>query len=422
MAVIIDRRLSKRSQNSDNKEKFKERHNETIKRAIKEKLDNGSIKDIMDMDHLDIPISDQEADINIDRKNMDQVFIGNKKYRKGDTLPKPQDGEGKGNKAGKGKGEDDFIYTVTKEDLEEYLYKHLQLPFLTEKMLKELSETQWKNAGYKAHGLPSNLSVVRSFRNAVGRQAAMEACIDEEIQGLSKEIMDLKMQQKDYLTNVDKRLELKDFKKAIPFLDDVDLRYRYKDKKEVRTTKAVMICLMDVSGSMDENRKMIAKNFFILLALFLRHKYEKIEIVFVAHDVDARIVNEKEFFESTHSGGTQISSGLELVQDTIRNKYPPTRYNIYLAHATDGDNYPSDDNICINMFKAGLLPLLNMYVLLGTAIDKFRNSDDYAIYKGSFVEYVQHESKENKKVIVSFIDEKEKVFDTFIDVFKKREE
>ena len=113
-----------------------------------------------------------------------------------------------------------------------------------------------------------------------------------------------------------------------------------------------MFCLMDVSGSMDEERKDIAKRFFILLYLFLTRNYERIEVVFIRHHTIAKEVDEDEFFHSRESGGTVVSSALKLMQEIIRERYPLTEWNIYAAQASDGDNWDDDSSSAITCRRA----------------------------------------------------------------------
>ena len=122
-----------------------------------------------------------------------------------------------------------------------------------------------------------------------------------------------------------------------------------------------MFCLMDVSGSMDENRKNIAKRFFMLLYLFLTKSYERIELVFIRHHTVAKEVAEADFFSSRESGGTVVSSALVLMRDIIRERYPAANWNIYAAQASDGDNWESDSPRCRELLVQDILPLTQFF-------------------------------------------------------------
>ena len=153
----------------------------------------------------------------------------------------------------------------------------------------------------------------------------------------------------------------------IPYLDPIDLRYRNRVRVPVPTSKAVMFCLMDVSGSMDEQRKELSKRFFILLHLFLTRHYERIEIVFIRHHTTAAVVDEDGFFHSRESGGTLVSSALELAVETIRERFPPEQWNVYVAQASDGDNWNDDSPTCRELLESSILPLTRYFAYIQVA-------------------------------------------------------
>ncbi len=144
--------------------------------------------------------------------------------------------------------------------------------------------------------------------------------------------------------------------KRVPFLDTYDLRYNLHLKQPVPTSKAVMFCLMDVSGSMDQHIKELAKRFYLLLYLFLKRNYERTEIVFIRHHTVAKEVDEQEFFYSRETGGTVVSSALKLMAEIIAERYSPNEWNIYGAQASDGDNWNDDSPLCVDVLKKGILP------------------------------------------------------------------
>ena len=161
--------------------------------------------------------------------------------------------------------------------------------------------------------------------------------------------------------------ELRERLKRIPFLDPFDLRYRNRVRTPVPTAKAVMFCLMDVSGSMDEARKDMSKRFFMLLYLFLTRHYEKIDLVFIRHHTQAAEVSEDEFFHATETGGTVVSSALVLMEDIIQARYPRGEWNIYGAQASDGDNWHHDSGRCRQLLAEQILPLCRYYAYVQVA-------------------------------------------------------
>ena len=153
----------------------------------------------------------------------------------------------------------------------------------------------------------------------------------------------------------------------VPYLDPIDLRYRSRTQVAVPSAKAVMFCLMDISGSMDEARKDMSKRFFMLLYLFLTKHYERIELVFIRHHTQAQEVSEDEFFHATETGGTVASSALVLMHEVIKARYPSDQWNIYGAQASDGDNWFQDSGRCRELLEQSLLPLVRYFCLLYTS-------------------------------------------------------
>jgi uncharacterized sporulation protein YeaH/YhbH (DUF444 family) len=151
---------------------------------------------------------------------------------------------------------------------------------------------------------------------------------------------------------------------SVPFIDTIDLRYNNWIRVPSPSTQAVMFCVMDVSGSMDEAKKDIAKRFFILLYLFLTKNYEKIELVFIRHHTSAKEVSEEEFFYSRETGGTVVSSALELLNTVIEARYPPHAWNIYVAQASDGDNWNADSPYCQELLQEKIMPLLQYFAYI----------------------------------------------------------
>ena len=137
----------------------------------------------------------------------------------------------------------------------------------------------------------------------------------------------------------------------MPFLDTNDLRYNLHVKRPVPTSQAVMFCLMDVSGSMDQQIKDMAKRFYLLLYMFLKRHYERTDIVFIRHHTVAKEVDEQEFFYSRETGGTVVSSALRLMKEVIDARYSPNEWNIYGAQASDGDNWNDDSPICRKLLE-----------------------------------------------------------------------
>ncbi len=208
------------------------------------------------------------------------------------------------------------------------------------------------------------------MRSASARRIAMSAGKRRELRALQDELKAL-YEQPSYPPALAAELEekithLRERINRVPFLDDIDLRYHQQILEPVPCSKAVMFCIMDVSGSMDQATKDLAKRFFILLYLFLDRHYEKTDIVFIRHHTVASEVDEHEFFYSRESGGTVVSSALKLTQEVIDERYPTSEWNIYAAQASDGDNWPDDSARCKQLLD-NLLPKLQYFAYVEIA-------------------------------------------------------
>ena len=147
----------------------------------------------------------------------------------------------------------------------------------------------------------------------------------------------------------------------VPFIDTFDLRFKNYEKRPIPSSQAVMFCLMDVSGSMDQATKDIAKRFYVLLYLFLNRTYENVDVVFIRHHTQAKEVDEHEFFYSQETGGTIVSSALKLMKEIVADRYPANEWNIYAAQASDGDNWADDSPRCKELLVNTLLPTCQYY-------------------------------------------------------------
>ncbi len=282
------------------------------------------------------------------------VHPGNKEYAKGDQIARPKGG---GGGSGRGKagnsdetGEDDFSFELSREEFLNVFFDDLELPNLVKTQLTAVPEFKSQRAGYNVSGTPSNIHVLRSLRGALGRRIAVGGTPRKRLKEAEDELQALLQETgEDDPRVVELHREIHYLRArimAIPFIDPFDLRYSNRIKVPKPASQAVMFCIMDVSGSMDEARKDMAKRFFILLYLFLTRAYEKIEVVFIRHHTSATEVDEHDFFHSRESGGTVVSSALHLLNKILRERYPGSDWNAYVAQASDGDNWDSDSITC----------------------------------------------------------------------------
>jgi hypothetical protein len=241
-------------------------------------------------------------------------------------------------------------------------------------------------AGFVSQGTPGNLHVVRSMKTAVGRRLAMSSAAREALREARDTLAELEAVGRGASEAADElRREIEALEArvaAVPFLDTYDLRYAHRVEQPQPSSQAVMFCLMDVSGSMDEARKDIAKRFFMLLYLFLTRSYERIDLVFIRHHTQATEVEEQEFFSSRETGGTVVSSALELMHQIIRERYPASAWNLYAAQASDGDNWEADSPRCRELLVGSILPLVQYYAYVEIAAERPQSLwREYALVK-----------------------------------------
>ena len=359
---IVDRRKNPSGKSVPNRQKFLKRIEDQIKRAIPNIVDSNSIEEITNgKGKIKIPVKGiDEPEFGYDHQSGNKKYVhpGNKEYNEGDTIKKPQGGQGKGGRKGSRDSdvtEDEFTVSISREEFLEFFFKDLELPDMVKKQLAKIVDWKQKRAGYTTVGNPSRLNVVKSYTKSLGRRIAMEGYYDVQIKEIEDKLKKGGLTDDEIIKFQDQLENLKRLKLAIPFMDDVDLRYNNFEKFPVPTTQAVMFCIMDVSGSMGYNEKDIAKRFFLLLYMFLMKEYEKIEIVYIRHHTEAKEVDEKEFFDSRESGGTEVLPALELMNKIITERYN-RGWNIYASQISDGDVWGKEDaDNCAKLIESELL-------------------------------------------------------------------
>lgn len=374
MAHFIDRRLNSKGKSTVNRQRFLRRYKSQIKEAVSDAISKRSVTDLDTGEQVGIPKRDISEPIFHSGKggNRDIVHPGNDQFSKGDKIKRPQEGQGKGagegNASDQGEGEDDFVFQISKEEYLDLLFEDLALPNLQKNQLDKLVQYETYRAGFQTDGVPSNLDIVRSLKGSVARRIALTAGKKKRLKELEAELAELKSDKHDHdlqITDLEEQIaELTRRIKAVPFIDTFDLRFRNYEKRAVPTSKAVMFCLMDVSGSMDQATKDMAKRFYILLYLFLTRTYKNVEVIYIRHHTQAKEVDEQEFFYSQETGGTIVSSALKLMQQIIADRFPSDEWNIYAAQASDGDNWADDSPTCSDILHNQLLPLVRYFAYI----------------------------------------------------------
>lgn len=366
MANFIDRRLNSKKKSTVNRQRFLRRYKNQIKKSISDAINKRGVTDISSGENIVIPKKDMSEPI-FHRGNggiNDKVHPGNDQFTAGDKIPKPPNQKsqrsGEGEASNSGEGEDDFTFSISKDEYLNLLFEDLELPNLEKNQLDKLIEYKTVRSGYCAEGVASNIDIVKSLQGSIARRIAMTSSKRKKLKQYQQALSDLQQNKHDHI-NEERELKklikvLKDKISKVPFIDTFDLRFRNYAKQAVPTSKAVMFCLMDVSGSMDQATKEMAKRFYILLYLFLSRTYKDIDVIYIRHHTQAKEVDEHEFFYSQETGGTIASSALELMNDIINERYNDNQWNIYGAQASDGDNWADDSPQCKSLLISKILP------------------------------------------------------------------
>ena len=367
MSHFIDRRLNPKDKSLGNRRRFLKRVRHHVKRAVDGAVQNRKISDIDRGERVGVPaegIAEPQFQFQPGTGRTERVLPGNKHYSVGDVIPKPEGEGGKGRRGSrKGGGQDDFLFVLSRSEFLDLFFEDLELPDLVKRSLKELDAYKYRRAGFSTTGNPASLSIPNTVRNALGRRIALSRPRNEDIRALQAEIFELERvsspspDQKTRLAELHEDIErLTRRRGAIPYIDPMDIRYRSFVKQPSPNAHAVMFCLMDVSASMGEREKDLAKRFFILLHLFLQRRYDRIELVFIRHTQVADEVDEETFFHSRETGGTIVSTALAEMKRIMNERYPPSEWNIYAAQASDGENYYGDSETCKHLLLQEIMP------------------------------------------------------------------
>ncbi|WCE28614.1 YeaH/YhbH family protein [Vibrio sp. SCSIO 43137] len=372
MAQFIDRRLNGKNKSTVNRQRFMRRHKEQIKESVADAVNRRSITDTETGEDISIPHRDiKEPTFHQGQGGVrERVHPGNDKFIKGDRMERPKGGgsgggSGEGEASQDGEGEDEFVFQISKDEYLDILFEDLELPNLEKNQINKITEWKTTRAGYQTAGNPSNIAIVRSLQQSLARRTAMTSGkrrllneLEEELERIGNSEPAQPLEEKRLKKEIK---ELRDKIARVPFLDSFDLRFKNYEKRPVPSSQAVMFCLMDVSGSMDQATKDIAKRFYVLLYLFLTRTYENVEVVFIRHHTQAKEVDEQEFFYSQETGGTIVSSALKLMKEIVEDRYPTGEWNIYAAQASDGDNWADDSPKCRDLLADKLLPNCQYY-------------------------------------------------------------
>lgn len=316
--------FKKHSTSADRSAGDRRRHKQKIERAIKDGLhdivSNETIIGESKNKKIKIPVRGikEYRFIYGDNSNNKQVGSAkNKDIQQGQTIGKsnkPKQGNA-GQKAGNTPGSEFYEVEITLEELAYYLFDEFELPDLDKKRIKKIFAEKYRRHGYRSTGIRPRLDKKETIKKKIRRKLSLKR---------------IKEANGEY-----------DEDERVPFHKD-DLRYKHIKPKQKESSNAAIFFIMDVSYSMDKEKKFLAKSFDFLVFQFIKHKYQNVEVVFIAHDTEAKEVNEEQFFTRGSSGGTLVSSGLEKCQEIIHKRYHPDLWNIYIFQTSDGDNWSYD--------------------------------------------------------------------------------
>ncbi|HMI10463.1 MAG TPA: YeaH/YhbH family protein [Bradyrhizobium sp.] len=414
---IVDRRLNPGSKSLENRQRFLRRAKALVKGAVKKSTEGRDIKDVLEGGEVGIPLEGMsEPRFRREGGTRDMVLPGNKKFVEGDVLPRSGEGSGgRPTKPGEGDGEDAFRFVLSRDEFVDLFLDDLELPDLAKRKLAEAESEGLRRAGYSTSGSPANISVSRTVRLAMARRIALRRPRPETIAQLEAEIAGC-----DEARRVELMAELDALKakfRRIPYIDPIDIRYRRFETMPKPVAQAVMFCLMDVSGSMSEHMKDLAKRFYMLLYVFLTRRYRHVEIVFIRHTDRAEEVDEETFFRVPASGGTLVSSALQAMDEIVKSRFRPADWNIYAAQASDGDNSRSDGPAVSRLLTERILPVSQFFAYLevgetgGSTFD-MPDSSLWTLY--------QRLRADGAPLSMRKVSDRSQIFPVFHDLFRRR--
>jgi uncharacterized sporulation protein YeaH/YhbH (DUF444 family) len=412
--MIVDRRKSGKNKSVGNRQKFIKRYKQRIKRSVDEIADTKGITDVLK--DRKVKINEDELDepnfnFNNATGERDIILPGNKNKNIGDRICREEASGEKGNQGSdSGDGFDEFTFTLTKEEFLDLYFSDMELPDFIKESLNGSNKYVLKRAGYTKEGIPPRLDLLKTLKQSMARRIATkskcEKCdefgnftVDIEGYSLASNCLDCEG------TGIKKQR----------YLDDIDLRYKHYTKQPNPIRKAVMILLMDVSASMGEYEKSIAKKFFLLLYLFLHKVYKEVEVVFVSHTHDAKEVSEQEFFYGQETGGTVVSAGLQVVKDIIDKRVDLDNTNVYISQASDGDNWEEDNEKILKLME-DLLNKVQYFAYIQIEEDYRRQWKDEHEVDDLLDTY---NSISNKKLQCRHVDSEEDVYPVLRELFEK---
>jgi len=418
---IVDRRLNPKAKSLGNRQRFLRRAKAEIREAIRDSLKTRRVAEAEGSEKVTIRSKSlREPSFSLGRNTgrRDYVLPGNEEYQVGDEIPKPPSGGGRGSQGSPdGEGQDEFTFTLTKEEFLDLFFDDLKLPNLIKIKLKDLKAPKMARAGFTTEGPPARLNRTRTMRKSLGRRMALRRPSEAEVRRLEEELAAAEAEDPPSpakIAALRASLEHKQrLRRTIAYIDPIDLQYNRFERVPKPTTQAVMFCLMDASASMTEPLKDLAKRFFMLLHVFLTRYYREVHLVFIRHTSTATEVDEETFFRGTETGGTVISTALEEMLKVVKARYSPADWNIYAAQASDGDNFHDDMPRCIRLLDKEVLPICQYFAYVETTHgERFNDTHETPVWHG-----YTHVGRRHRNFATRRVASPEDIYPVFHDLF-----
>lgn len=372
--IYVDRRKADKNKSSPNREKLLKRIRSYIKNSNPQSVGTGGVANVYGAGRA------QNNPVKIASSALEEpwfayarggetlmVLPGNSEYDRGDEIPFDSEEEGKGSGGPGDGGEDEFVVNVAANEFLDLYFEDCELPNLDDEKTTEKAEKTMVPAGFSTQGNPAQLSIIRTYKSAIGRRRALATPYKEQLKKAEEEMKNLLEQMAEnaedevIVAEISERMEpieqlialLQRKIAAVSGFDKVDLRFHKKEAQPLKQVDAVLIMVMDVSGSMGQFHKTVARRWFALLYAFIKRRYENTDLVFLAHTDEAFELSEGDFFSTRMNGGTMVSPAIKKINEIIDARYDPSQTNIYVSHASDGDNWENDGEVSKEMLGGG---------------------------------------------------------------------
>ncbi len=421
---IIDRRPNPHGKNLENRQRVLARARGAIARAARAAIDTGTLRETGQGETVTIPadVLHEPSFHTVFTSGERQVVLsGNKEFSTGDRLKRPPGGGGSGGPGagqGAGEGEDGFRFVLTRDEFLDLFFEDLELPDLVKNQVVATETCAPARAGISVDGNPSQLDMSRTMRQSMARRIGLRRPKTPEVAALEAEVaaLDAEGGDPERLHALRAELELALRRLArVPWVDPIDMRFRRFSPAPKPTARAVMFCLMDVSGSMSESMKDLAKRFFLLLHVFLERRYKRVDLVFIRHTEVAEEVAEEVFFTDPRTGGTVVSTALEELIRIQKDRYPAASWNIYAAQASDGDNSGGDTRRAVGLLEDDILPLVQHFAYIEVSLSAAIIRGETDLWRG----YAPL-AERAPKLAMRRVAERKDIFPVFRDLFARK--